>query len=188
MGYVRKGLPDEGTGRKTGTCHLRQRLPRNTKKEIAMETNDFHLQKIKVAKNGGLDVHYQLSKQIDGEILVEDYHQRSAKIMHPDLQLALNQLRPILAMIYCLDPEIDYERIDVTSITLVGHDDTLGVVIGGCLWNKEQKAVLLTPKIRFASNWFGTEKVIENIIGDIAKEVHAYLFDDKKAKTEAFHL
>lgn len=60
----------------------------------------FALSKVKMLKDGGLDVHYEVTETVGNESYVNKYHVESAKDIHPDLRNCFNRLRPIMGRIF----------------------------------------------------------------------------------------
>ena len=66
--------------------------------------NAFALSKVKTLKDGGLDVHYEVTETIGNESYTNKYHVESAKDIHPDLRDCFDRLRPIMGRILILRP------------------------------------------------------------------------------------
>ena len=60
----------------------------------------FALSKVKTLKDGGLDVHYEVTETIGNESYTNKYHVESAKDIHPDLRECFDRLRPIMGRIF----------------------------------------------------------------------------------------
>ena len=60
----------------------------------------FALSKVKTLKDGGLDVHYEVTETIGNENYTNKYHVESAKDIHPDLRDCFDRLRPIMGRIF----------------------------------------------------------------------------------------
>ena len=60
----------------------------------------FALSKVKTLKDGGLDVHYEVTETIGNESYTNKYHVESAKDIHPDLRDCFDRLRPIMGRIF----------------------------------------------------------------------------------------
>lgn len=54
----------------------------------------FALSKVKTLKDGGLDVHYEVTETIGNESYTNKYHVESAKDIHPDLRDCFDRLAP----------------------------------------------------------------------------------------------
>lgn len=61
---------------------------------------EFALSKVKTLKNGGLDVHYEVTETVGNESYTNKYHVESAKDIHPDLRNCFDRLRPIMGRIF----------------------------------------------------------------------------------------
>ena len=171
----------------------------------------FTLSKVKVISGGGLDVHYEVEEICGAEVYRENYHLASSKEIHPDLQKKLDNLKPILARIFHLSffktlmdvPEFkatakqkdlakkEFEnilkKIRVTGVSLSGKDENVGVVITG-VFEADTKQVMAinTHRIKFATETYGFEEELEKNVGELEKEVYAFLFKNKKAQLELF--
>jgi hypothetical protein len=60
----------------------------------------FVLSKVKLVKDGGLDVHYEVTEVSGNESYTNKYHVESAKDIHPDLRKCFERLRPIMGRIF----------------------------------------------------------------------------------------
>ena len=171
----------------------------------------FRLSKVKTLKDGGLDVHYEVTETIGSESYTNKYHIESAKDIHPDLRNLFEQLRPIMGRIFnvtsfltLMDTDemkanqrqkavaTEFARemlgnIEVRGISLSGSDDNVGVVLSGTFTvSNNQKTAINSPRLKFSTETFGFEEELENIIADIETEVYAFLFKGKKAQLELF--
>lgn len=54
----------------------------------------FALSKVKTLKDGGLDVHYEVTETIGNESYTNKYHVESAKDIHPDLRDCFRPFAP----------------------------------------------------------------------------------------------
>ena len=71
------------------------------KKQMPIPTRKkFELSKVKLLKDGGLDVHYEVTEVVGNESYTNKYHVLSAKDIHPDLRKLFNDLRPIMGRIF----------------------------------------------------------------------------------------
>lgn len=171
----------------------------------------FTLSKVKVISGGGLDVHYEVEEICGAEVYRENYHLASSKEIHPDLQKKLDNLKPILARVFHLSffktlmdmPEFkatakqkdlankEFEnilkKIRVTGVSLSGKDDNVGVVITGVFEADTKQVIAInTHRIKFVSDTYGFELELEKNVGELEKEVYAFLFKNKKAQLELF--
>ena len=173
---------------------------------------NFSLEKVKLTKTGGLDVHYSVNEKLGTEIYSNKYHIMSSKDVHPDLRKLFCKLNPIVARVFNLQSFMteviedsvfdasemqksiarDYaeacvDRISVRGISISGKDENQGVTIAGVYETDELiKTSICTPKINYATEVFGFESELEDIVFDIEDEVYQYLFEGKKAQLESF--
>ena len=177
---------------------------------IPSEKN-FALSKVKTAKDGGLDVHFEVVETVGQETYTEKYHIESAKDIHPDLRQCFKDLRPIMGRVFgftsfltlmdtpdfkantkqkdagrILADEI-MDKIDIRGISLSGQDDNVGVIITA-VYNaiENQKVAINSPRIKFANIKYGFEEELETIIANIETEVYQFLFKGKKAQLSLF--
>lgn len=173
--------------------------------------NSFALSKCKILRDGGLDVHYEVTEVIGSESYTNKYHVESAKDIHPDLRNLFVKLRPIMGRVFNItsflsmienkefgpsDNQVKIARdfseeclknIDVSGISLSGKDDNVGVVITGILKvSNNPKTAINSPRIKFNSTSFGFEEELNDIVADIESEVYKFLFKNKKAQLELF--
>lgn len=171
----------------------------------------FELSKVKQIKDGGLDVHYEVTETIGDESYTNKYHVESAKDIHPDLRACFDRLRPIMGRIFNItsfltfieapDAEATKEQIasardfademlkniEVRGVSLSGQGDNIGCVISGVFTVlNNQKTAINSPRLKFNTETFGFEEELEEIVGLIETEVYAFLFKGKKAQLELF--
>lgn len=171
----------------------------------------FSLSKVKVSKDGGLDVHYEVTEVVGNESYTNKYHVESAKDIHPDLRRLFENLRPIMGRIFNYTsfltlietPELKIsekakiaarefadetlKNIDVRGVSFSGQDDNVGVVLSGVYTvSNNQKVAINSPRLKYNTHTFGFEEELEEIAGDIENEVYAFLFKGKKAQLELF--
>ena len=171
----------------------------------------FALTKVKLLKDGGLDVHYEVTEVIGNESYTNKYHVLSCKDIHPDLRKKFDELRPILGRVFNITsfktliktPDFKatnkqkelaenfarecLENIEVRGVSLSGQDDNVGVVLTGLFTTaNNQKTAINTPRLKYNIESFGFEEVLENTVCDIEDEVYAFLFEGKKAQLELF--
>lgn len=171
----------------------------------------FALSKVKTLKDGGLDVHYEVTETIGNESYTNKYHVESAKDIHPDLRGCFNRLRPIMGRIFNITSFLsmvetsDFEatkkqselsrdfademlkNIEVRGVSFSGQDDNVGVVLTGLFTvSNNQKTAINSPRLKFNTETFGFEEELEAIVTDIENEVYAFLFKGKKAQLELF--
>lgn len=171
----------------------------------------FALSKVKTLKNGGLDVHYEVTETIGDESYTNKYHVESAKDIHPDLRDCFNRLRPIMGRIFNITSFLSIvetpdfkatqkqnelsrdfademlKNIKVRGVSFSGQNDNVGVVLTGSFAVLDnQKTAINSPRLNFNTKVFGFEKELEEIAADIETEVYAFLFKGKKAQLELF--
>ena len=171
----------------------------------------FNLSKVKVISGGGLDVTFQVEEVIGAEVYLENYHLASSKEIHPDLKKLFDSLKPIMARIYNLSffrsllktPDFKatkkqkdlaeeafseiMNRITITGVSLSGKDDNVGVILTGTFTaDSNQKMAINSHRMKFSDSRYGFEEEMEEIIGEIEREVYAFLFKNKKAQLTLF--
>lgn len=171
----------------------------------------FNLCKVKVVSGGGLDVTFEVEEVIGAEVYRENYHLASSKEIHPDLQKLFDRLKPIMARVYHLSffrsllktpdfkatkkqKELAEEafkeviaKLTVTGVALSGKDDNVGVILTGTFTaDSNQKMAINSHRMKFSNTRYGFEEEMEEIIGEIEREVYAFLFKNKKAQLTLF--
>lgn len=171
----------------------------------------FALSKVKLIKDGGLDVHYEVTETVGNESYTNKYHVESAKDIHPDLRACFERLRPIMGRIFNITSFLSFmetpetkatkaqkdaareyademlRNIEVRGVSFSGQDDNVGVVLTGLFTvSNNQKTAINSPRLKFNTETFGFEEELEEIAGDIEREVYAFLFKGKKAQLELF--
>lgn len=171
----------------------------------------FSLSKVKLLKDGGLDVHYEVTEVVGNESYTNKYHVESAKDIHPDLRDCFDRLRPIMGRIFNITSFLSMvetsdfkatkkqselsrdfademlKNIEVRGVSYSGQDDNVGVVLTGVFTvSSNQKTAINSPRLKFNTETFGFEEELEAIVADIENEVYAFLFKGKKAQLELF--
>ena len=171
----------------------------------------FALSKVKLIKDGGLDVHYEVTETVGNESYTNKYHVESAKDIHPDLRDCFDRLRPIMGRIFNITSFLSMvetsdfkatkkqselsrdfademlKNIEVRGVSFSGQDDNVGVVLTGLFTvSNNQKTAINSPRLKFNIETFGFEEELEEIVADIENEVYAFLFKGKKAQLELF--
>nr|DAM09353.1 MAG TPA: hypothetical protein [Caudoviricetes sp.] len=171
----------------------------------------FALSKVKLLKDGGLDVHYEVTEVVGNESYTNKYHVLSAKDIHPDLRKLFDNLRPIMGRVFNITsfksmmatPDFKATKkqteiaeafaeeclgnIEVRGVSLSGQDDNVGVILTGLFTvSNNQKTAINTPRMKFNTETFGFEEELENNVSDIENEVYEFLFNGKKAQLELF--
>jgi hypothetical protein len=171
----------------------------------------FSLSKVKLLKDGGLDVHYEVTEVVGNESYTNKYHVESAKDIHPDLRDCFDRLRPIMGRIFNITSFLSMvetsdfkatkkqselsrdfademlKNIEVRGVSFSGQDDNVRVVLTGLFTvSNNQKTAINSPCLKFNTETFGFEEELEEIAADIENEVYAFLFKGKKAQLELF--
>lgn len=171
----------------------------------------FALSKVKTLKDGGLDVHYEVTETIGNESYTNKYHVESAKDIHPSLRDCFDRLRPIMGRIFNITSFLSMvetpdfkatkkqselsrdlademlKNIEVRGVSFSGQDDNVGVVLTGLFTvSNNLKTAINSPRLKFNTETFGFEEELEAIVADIENEVYAFLFKGKKAQLELF--
>ena len=171
----------------------------------------FALSKVRTLKDGGLDVHYEVTETIGNESYTNKYHVESAKDIHPDLRECFDRLRPIMGRIFNITSFLSMvetddikanktqkevarnfademlKNIEVRGVSYSGQDDNVGVVLTGLFTvSNNQKTAINSPRLKFNTETFGFEEELEEIVADIENEVYEFLFKGKKAQLELF--
>lgn len=186
----------------------------SNKKEKVMlipSKDKFSLSKVKTLKDGGLDVHYEVTEVVGNESYTNKYHVVSAKDIHPDLRKLFEGLRPIMGRIFNITSfksmvatpdfkatkkqqdiaenfaEECLKNIEVRGVSLSGQDDNVGVVLTGLFTvSNNQKTAIDSPRLKYNTETFGFEEELEDIVCNIEEEVFEFLFEGKKAQMELF--
>lgn len=171
----------------------------------------FALTKAKLDKDGGIEVHYNVSEVINEEHYSNEFHVKSAKQVHPDLKEQFDALRACIARVIhfsvfrTLVASKEFKatksqlelaqnhfqellgKIEARGVSFSGSDDNIAVIITGLLEvGNGQKTAINTPRIKFNTETYGFESELEDIIDNIETEVYAFLFKGKKAQLELF--
>lgn len=177
---------------------------------IPSEKN-FSLEKVKLAKDGGLEAQYEVAETNGGESYVNNYHVTNGKEIHPDLKQLFKDLRPIVARVFGMtsflsmleSPDMKLaeskliqargfadeilSNIDVRGVSYSGQDDNVGVIITSVYTTGNGlKTCINTPRIKLATVSFGFEEELEMIVGNIEREVYQFLFKGKQAQLSLF--
>lgn len=186
-------------------------MTKTTTAQTVPAEQNFALNKVKMIKDGGLDVHYDVTEAIDGASYTNKFHVESAKDVHPDLINLFERLRPIMGRIFNLTSFLsmieakEYKatdaqqaqarafaqecmnNIEVRGVSLSGQGDNVGVVLTGLFTvSNNQKTAINSPRLKYATETFGFEEELEQIVADIEREVYEFLFKGKKAQLELF--
>lgn len=173
--------------------------------------NNFALSKVKILKNGGLDVHYEVTEIKGSEAYTTKYHVECTRDIHPDLRALFVELRPIMGRVFNITSFLSMvesdefkatkkqnqaardfaglclDNIEVRGVSLSGMDENLGCVLTGLFTvSNDQKTAINSPRLRLSSEVFGFEEKLEEIVGEIEREVYAFLFKGKQAEMTLF--
>lgn len=171
----------------------------------------FALSKVKTLKDGGFDVHYEVTETVGNESYTNKYHVNSAKDIHPDLRNCFDRLRPIMGRVFNITSFLSLmdtpgmnanqkqkdavrnfadkmlKNIEVMGVSLSGQGDNVGCVLTGIFTvSNNKKTAINSPRLNFNTETFGFEEELEEIVADIENEVYAFLFKGKKAQLELF--
>jgi len=141
----------------------------------------FTLSKVKTLKDGGLDVHYEVTETIGNESYTNKYHVESAKDIHPDLRDCFDRLRPIMGRIFNITSFLSMvetsdfkatkkqselsrdfademlKNIEVRGVSFSGQDDNVGVVLTG-LFRTIKKPLSIPPALNSIRKCSGLRK------------------------------
>lgn len=170
----------------------------------ANRTN-FSLCSVKVQKNGGLNLTYDLREIIGDETYQDKESKSSSKIPHPDLTNLLKSLVPTVARVFGHyrvkavaekeNPKLKLEDavseilsdINVTGIHLSGSNENSGLIISATYKTEgNQKVAINTHRIRYTDTVYGFEEDLEEVVQNIEDECFKYLYEGKKAQLQLF--
>lgn len=172
---------------------------------------NFSLEKVKLAKDGGIEAQYEVVEVNGGESYINHYAVNNSKEIHPDLQNLFKDLRPIVARVFGItsflsmleSPDMKLpeskllnarafanellNNIEVRGVSYSGQDENVGVVITAVYTTGNGlKTCINTPRLKMATISFGFEEELETIVGKIEREVYAFLFEGKQAQLSLF--
>lgn len=171
----------------------------------------FTLQRVRLAKTGGLDITYSLSEVKNGVTNHHKYMVSDTRNPHGDLMSLLDGLKPLVASVFGVaqiwtmseDSAFDGTNEQKGMLKALYVDEVeafrvIGITIGGKEGNEGailqcdyvtaayQHTKIATPKLKFDANAYGFEEDLRKIVGCIEDEVYQYIFDDKTAEEESF--
>ena len=176
----------------------------------------IRITKVKVHANGKVEVHDQKDVDNDGLKDLEENKRKSTITPHPDLQLALDGLKPFLAECYGLNYADEYTTaegiakdkqdafkivkpilrreynsvlndITITGLTVHGTTDKIAVVISGIkMQPNKSKTSLNSPHIKLESKYFGFEVALSHAVDVVLMESEMYHTGKKKAQFDIF--
>lgn len=148
--------------------------------------NDFSLQKVKILPGGGLCADYKITEVVNEDTRTAEYQVTFAETVHPDLNVAFDALRKIVADVFGYNDD-QKEKIEVRGISWSGLGENIGVVITGtyeCL--NGQKVAINTPRIKIEGESFGNEEELARLLDAATAEVYQYLFNGKQSQLSLF--
>lgn len=179
------------------------------------KVEDFALGKIRLAKDGGVLLEYELTEKAAGETYCNEYSVNLSRDIHPDLRNLFARLSAIVARAVnmtsflsfleaeCEDAQTDemydlldrarafaneiVDGIEVKGVSFSGAGENVGVVISSVFTTGNGlKANINTPRIKLSNVSFGFEDELEEIVSEIEREAYAYLFEGKQAQMSLF--
>ena len=137
---------------------------------------DFSLTKIRLTKDGGATITYQLD--------TNKVHTECTEYIHQDLRQLFTQMRPLMAQVFAL-PENLTENVTVNGIGIAGKEENKGcVMIGDYFTISGQPTKIASPRIKFLEQYYGFENELADIAANIESEVYEYLFNGKHEELE----
>lgn len=181
-------------------------------KTMAIPAKDkFSLSKVKLIRDGGLDVTYDVTEVVGNESYTNKYHVENVKDVHPDLRKLFKQLAVEMAKMFspitpkgvaeALEVKMTakqkeacekigksvQEKFEVRGVSFTGSGDNIGVVITGLYtFDNGLKTAINSPRVKFDNPLFGNEEELEEICTEIENEVYEFLFEGKSAQLELF--
>lgn len=168
----------------------------------------FTLQKMRLTKTGGLDVHYTIA---DDDNNVNRYHVENVTTPHADLTGVLRDLTPIVAIVFGMNQaqrmtsaesfgateaqkgearrwaESYCDCIDVRGVSISGKGESKGVVIHSIYdYTITSRCSLSTPKLNYMTEVLPYGADLLFLLMKLEDEVFAYLFKGKKAQMSIF--
>lgn len=167
---------------------------RLTKAKVSLE--QIYCEFTENVTNGGIDT-------------VIDHTIKAKQQPHPDMLEEFAKLKDCILDVYHLDAGFNLglkylkkgeqkikaeaglaelkDKLTITGILLSGTEDDASVVITAKMESKTGKVIALnSPLINLSNEQLGYELALEEIIDDIKREVHAYLFGNKRAQLNMF--
>lgn len=171
----------------------------------------FSISKVKLKKDGVVDLHYEVTETVGQETYTNKYHLESAKDVHPDMRQLFKSLNTIVARIFkftsfqsvvsapdfkatakqreAADTYADEvtKGVHVSGLSYSGTGDNVKVVLTALYTvANNQKVAINTPAIRIEGESWGFEEELADIASQIEGEVYQFLFHGKKAQLEIF--
>jgi len=176
-----------------------------------LDFSQFNLTKVKLIKDGGLDVHWEQTVKNGAITDTEKEHKESTREPHPDLVTKINTLKPMLAELWgyhTVKLTIDNDKfngtpeqldkakraytellkdIEVSGIVIRGAGEKMSVnITGKRRMYKKIFQGMNSPKIQLNQKLYGFENDLEDLVPEIKKEVFEYLFNGKCANPTLF--
>ena len=172
-------------------------------------SESFKLEKVKLGKHGGIDIHYTLSKYEDEGISTTKYHIESSVDIHPDFREVFESLKGIAIRALNIDGFLNIvqsdkfnanddqiaiasecyynieDSISVTGVSMTGEGENRCAIIS-LKYEGEQDVAFNTPKLVVQKDAHGFEIDLEQDVISLTKEAYAFLFENKKAQLELF--
>jgi hypothetical protein len=172
-----------------------------------MSRENFKLLKFKLIQGGGAEIHFEEEITDGDETFYDKYTMQTAKVIHPDLMIILNQMKPMFAKSYdysfirdiimkaefgatqdqAVIAENTYQeilkKINMTGIAMSGSKDKKGVIITATYVSPTgKKRGVSTERITFNLQKYGFEDELERLFDDLEEEVYGFIYENKRAK------
>lgn len=137
---------------------------------------DFSLTKIRLTKDGGAAITYQVNSN--------KVHTECTDYIHQDLRQLFTQLRPLMGQVFALNETLT-ANITVNGIAIAGKEENKGcVMVGDYFTISGQPTKIASPRIKFLEQYYGFENQLADIAANIESEVYEYLFNGKHEELE----
>ena len=137
---------------------------------------DFSLTKIRLTKDGGAAITYQLD--------TNKVHTECTDYIHKDMRNLFGQLQPLMAQVFQLS-ELQSGFVVVNGIAIAGKEENKGcVMVGDYFTVSGQPTKIASPRIKFLGQYYGFENELADIAANIESEVYEYLFNGKHEELE----
>lgn len=174
----------------------------------APDANAFELKKVKITKDGGVDVHYDVVEVFGDTIIRNKYHVVCMKNSHDDLKKALKVFAPTFAESVGLTSvahlalsndsfsqehrslmttfcEYIYEGVEIEGLAIAGKNDNEGIVLYARYYTDNFAIKSKSPRILLSEWPLGSKEIFDEFIRDLEREVYNFLFLDKTAELES---
>jgi hypothetical protein len=172
-----------------------------------MSRENFKLLNFKLIQGGGAQIHYEM-EEVDGdETFYDKVTYQTGKVIHPDLMIVLNQMKPMFAKSYdysfirdiilkvefgatqdqAVIAENTYQeilkKINMTGAAMSGSKGKKGCVITATYVSPTgKKRGVVTERIGFNLQKYGFEDELERLFDDLEGEAFNLIFENKRAK------